>query len=285
MDGRFIYLSIYLLCLRRFSVDAVKYVRDWWKIKLSFSVCLRRTATGPGCLVERGRRLARSLRQTRRDELSTNENATGECPTKWSGWWRNKCMPPWVTAEMRSLSRVLVGWIFNSTATTSFAEGCQRIHREPGEVCDTFIPDFWEEGIKLLSPIAVWSQINAWSVKWLKQTITLAIICYVTVWTLPARGERHAPARPTVLSCRHSREAMRRKSSWLTGFKATHRYLTDHPPAISFTFVVFSFFMGPWRRLGCTGCTTVTYATVSWSCHFCFVFFCFCELYHCGWTL
>ena len=28
----------------------------------SFSVCPRRTATGPGCLVEGGRRLARSLR-------------------------------------------------------------------------------------------------------------------------------------------------------------------------------------------------------------------------------
>ena len=28
----------------------------------SFSVCLRRTATGPGCLVEGGRRQARSLR-------------------------------------------------------------------------------------------------------------------------------------------------------------------------------------------------------------------------------
>ena len=36
--------------------------------------------------------------------------------------------------------------------------GCQRIHWEAGEVCDIFIPDFWEEGIKHLS------QINAQSV-------------------------------------------------------------------------------------------------------------------------
>uniref|UniRef100_A0A671TZ23 Ig-like domain-containing protein n=1 Tax=Sparus aurata TaxID=8175 RepID=A0A671TZ23_SPAAU len=36
-------------------------------------------------------------------------------------------------------------------------EGCQRIHREAGEVFDIFIPDFSEEGIKRLS------QINAWS--------------------------------------------------------------------------------------------------------------------------
>ena len=39
----------------------------------------------------------------------------------------------------------------------------QRIHREAGEVCDIFIPDFCEGGIKRLS------QINAWSVKWLRQ--------------------------------------------------------------------------------------------------------------------
>ena len=57
------------------------------------------------------------------------------------------------------------GWIVSSTATYSLAEdnycpeGCQRIHREAGEVCDIFILDFCEEGIKRLS------QINAWSVK------------------------------------------------------------------------------------------------------------------------
>ena len=50
------------------------------------------------------------------------------------------------------------------------------------EVCDIFIPDFWEEGIKRLSQIASWSQINAWSVKWLKQINAPAIIWYVTVW-------------------------------------------------------------------------------------------------------
>ena len=53
--------------------------------------------------------------------------------------------------------------------------------------------------------------------------------------TLPAWGERHALARPTVLSCRHSREVTRRNSSWLTGIKAIQHYLTDPPPAISFT--------------------------------------------------
>ena len=31
--------------------------------------------------------------------------------------------------------------IVSSAATTSLAEGCQRIHREGGEVCDIFIPD------------------------------------------------------------------------------------------------------------------------------------------------
>ena len=122
------------------------------KIKLSFSVCPRRTATGPGCLVQEGRRLERSLRWTCRNGLSANGHATRECPAKWSGWWRNKCTPPWVTAEMRSLQWVLVGWIVYS-ASTSLAGGCQRIHREAGEVCDIFIPDFWEEGIKCLSQI------------------------------------------------------------------------------------------------------------------------------------
>ena len=45
------------------------------------------------------------------------------------------------------------------------AEGCQRIHREAGKVCDIFIADLCEEGIKRLSQIASLSQINAWSVK------------------------------------------------------------------------------------------------------------------------
>ena len=48
-----------------------------------------------------------------------NGHDTRECPTKWSGQWKNKCMPPWVTAEMRSLQRVLVGWIISSAPTTS----------------------------------------------------------------------------------------------------------------------------------------------------------------------
>ena len=52
---------------------------------------------------------------------------------------------------------VSAGWMLvSSAATTSFAEekycleGCQRIHREAGEVCDIFIQDFCEEGIKCL---------------------------------------------------------------------------------------------------------------------------------------
>ena len=97
--------------------------------------------------------------------------------------------------------------------------------------------------------------------------------------TLLARGERHASVRPTVLSCRHSREVTRRDSSWLTGIKATQRYLTDPPPAISFTkaghvvilercfLLFFSSIMGPWRRLGprcsCNSCTTDAYATAN----------------------
>ena len=76
---------------------------------------------------------------------------------------------------MRSLQRVLVGWIVSSAATTSLAEGCQRIHREAGEVCDIFIQDYCEEGIKRLSQIAFWS------VKWLKQLNPPAIIWYFTV--------------------------------------------------------------------------------------------------------
>ena len=61
-----------------------------------------------------------------------------------------------MTAEMRSLLWALVGLIVSSAATTSLAEdkycpeGCQRIHA--GEVCDIFIWDFCEEGIKRLVP-------------------------------------------------------------------------------------------------------------------------------------
>ena len=54
-----------------------------------------------------------------------------ECPLKWSGWWWNKCTPP---------------------QQLHLQKGCQRIHREAGEVCNISITDFWEEGIKLLVP-------------------------------------------------------------------------------------------------------------------------------------
>ena len=104
------------------------------KIKLSFSVCPRRTAAGPGCLLEEGMKASEELEINMRDELSANRHAMRECPAKWSGWWRNKCKPLWMTAEMRSLPGVLFGWIVSSAATTSLAEGCQRIHREAGEV-------------------------------------------------------------------------------------------------------------------------------------------------------
>ena len=73
------------------------------------------------------------------------------------------------------------GWLVSSATKTSLAEdkycpeGCQRIHREAGEVCDIFIPDFCKEGIKHLS------QINAWSFKRLKQINTPTIIWYFTV--------------------------------------------------------------------------------------------------------
>ena len=40
--------------------------------------------------------------------MGDQQTGTPECPTKWSGRWPNKCTPPWVTAEMRSLPRVLV---------------------------------------------------------------------------------------------------------------------------------------------------------------------------------
>ena len=61
---------------------------------------------------------------------------------------------------------VSAGWLNRFLRrTTSLAEdnycpeGCQRIHRKAGEVCDIFIPDFCEEGIERPS------QINTWSVK------------------------------------------------------------------------------------------------------------------------
>ena len=141
-------------------------------------------------------------------------------------------------------------------------EGCQRIHREAGEVCDIFITDCWEKGIKCLVP-------------------NKDLFWYFTVCDSPGPGrERHASARHTVLSCRHSREVTRRDSPWLTGIKATQLYLTDPPPAISFTktgtsdildscffFLFFLFLHGPLMASGplcsCSSCTTDTYATVA----------------------
>ena len=116
--------------------------------------------------------------------------------------------------EMRSLPRVLV-----PPAEDRYCpEGCQKIHQEAGEVCDIFIPDSERKELNTCSQIATWS-----------------IICYYLVLygmiTLLAWGER----RMTVLSCKHSKEVTRRDSSWLTGIKATQRYLTNPPPAILFT--------------------------------------------------
>ena len=41
--------------------------------------------------------------------ISKRARLTRECPAKWSGRRPNKCTPPWLTEEMRSLPRVLVG--------------------------------------------------------------------------------------------------------------------------------------------------------------------------------
>ena len=85
---------------------------------------------------------------------------------------------------------MLVGSIVSSSATTSLAEdnycpaGCQRIHREAGEVCDIFILDFCEEGIKRLS------QINTWSVK--------------TYWWLMAAWQSADPKIQTALHRRQT---------------------------------------------------------------------------------
>ena len=66
---------------------------------------------------------------------------------------------------------------FTCRRRTNCPAGCQRIHWEAGEVCDIFITDFWEEGIKQLSQIATW---------WLKQINTPAIICFfILVWEIP----------------------------------------------------------------------------------------------------
>ena len=63
MDRRFIYLFVCLFTvLRRFSVNTVKKMRDWQKKKLSFGIYPMTIVTGPGCLVEEGRRLVKSLR-------------------------------------------------------------------------------------------------------------------------------------------------------------------------------------------------------------------------------
>ena len=123
-----------------------------------FSICPRRTATGPGW--ERAR------------SLSANGHATRECPVNWSGWWGNKCTSDSRDEEFATSAGRLNHFLTTTTLLAEdnyWPEGCQRIHREAGEVCDIFVPDFWEEGIKRLSQFAAWSQINAWSVKWLKQ--------------------------------------------------------------------------------------------------------------------
>ena len=69
----------------------------------------------------------------------------------------------------------------------------QRDAREFTERLAKFVT--FSSGI-FMSQIAAWSQINAWSVKWLKQI-------WYSMITLPARGERHASVWPIVLSCRH----------------------------------------------------------------------------------
>ena len=94
--------------------------------------------------------------------------------------------------------------------------------------------------------------------------------------TLPARGERHASAQPTVLSCRHSREVTRRDSLWLTGIKSLSVTLLTCPkylihknrPCGNSGQLFFSFFLhGPLTpsryRCSYTGSTADTYATAS----------------------
>ena len=118
------------------------------KIKQSFSVCLRRTATRPGCLLEGGRRLARS--------------------------WK---MQEWVISKRarhervsRKMIRAMVKQIYDTVSDSRDEEfpPPQQLHLQRTHNC-------W---IKRLS------QINAWSVKWLKQIHSPAY--YLVIYILDA---------------------------------------------------------------------------------------------------
>ena len=101
--------------------------------------------------------------------------------------------------------------------------------------------------------------------------------------TLPARGERHASARPTVLCCRHGREATISRPGYWTNYNFLLLYqplsvtLPTRPQLFHsqkwacsdsgqrFFVLFFCFFLhGPLTApfCSCTGCTANTYATV-----------------------
>ena len=69
------------------------------------------------------------------------------------------------------------------------------------QVSHTFTGVDWPSGVPGLLPVG-WSLMGRWIFDFFFFSPCLAL---VTIVTLPARGERHASARPTVLSCRHSR--------------------------------------------------------------------------------
>ena len=160
---------------RCFSVDP-KRVRDWQKNKTELQ---RKRARLPGG----GRKKASKEPEINMQEWVISELACHlwECPAWWSRLWRNKC-----TSDSRDEEfAVSAGWLnrflccnnLTCRTRTTIAQKYAREFTKKLAKLWYFQPGWLKQsGIKHLFQIAAWSQIKAWSAKWLKQINAPAII-------------------------------------------------------------------------------------------------------------
>ena len=129
-------------------------------------------------------------------------------------WWdRNRARLRGVSDSRDEEFPASAGWLNRFLRRNNFT--CKRritIAQKDARELTEKLAKFVTFSSKIFEAIKCLSQINTWSVIETNKRPGYYLVFYSMI-TLPARGERHASARPTVLSCRHSREVTRRDSS------------------------------------------------------------------------
>ena len=165
---------------RSFSVDAVKNVRDWRKNKTELQ-CLSEEDSDRARLPFGGRKKASKELEISMRGWVISKRARHERVSRKMIRAMAKQMYTTVSDSRDEEFATSAGWLNLFLRRNNFS--CRRMPENSLRGWRSllhFHPGFLR-GRKHLSLIVAWSQINVWSVKWLKQINAPAIIWYVTV--------------------------------------------------------------------------------------------------------